>query len=79
MENIFVFAGVIAITYCIVKFIETKYLKQDENKSLNQIVKDSIVVYISSLLGYFFVQQLTPFISDSSLSHPDVFTDSPSF
>jgi hypothetical protein len=80
MDNVFVFAGFIAAVFFIVKFIEMRYVEQ-ESKPLKVLVRDTILVYISAIMGSFVVEQISPVISEtiSSVTSPAVFNDSPDF
>jgi hypothetical protein len=80
MDNIFVFAGFIAAVFFIAKFIEMRYIEQ-ESKPLKVLVRDTILVYISAIVGSFVVEQISPVISESisSISSPAVFNDNPDF
>ena len=52
-----------------------------ENKPLKFLIRDSLLVYFSVIVGNFVVDQLKPVIQDgeNGLSNPLVFTDSPGF
>jgi len=78
MDNIFVISGIIAFIFLIVKFMEMRVEK--ENKPLKLLIRDALVVYFSTLAGFFIIDQLNPVI-DASMTptQPSVFTDNPSF
>ena len=79
MDNIFLAAGVISVIFFIAKFLEMQYVDK-EPKPLKILIRDSLLVYISVILGYFIVDQLSPVINDIKISTtPLVFTDNPSF
>jgi len=48
---------VISIIYMIYKIIDMKYISKDE-KSLKNITKDSLVVFLSSIISMFILEQL---------------------
>jgi hypothetical protein len=77
MENIFVIASVIAVTYIIAKFIEMRFIEK-ESKPLKILIRDALVVYISVLFGDFIIRQVNPVINSVSKATP-VFTDNPGF
>ena len=77
--NIFLFAGIISVTYFILKFIEMRFIEK-ENKPLKYLIRDSLVVYFSVITGDFMVKQITPFMDETiTTSTPIVFTDNPGF
>jgi hypothetical protein len=80
MDNIFVFAGIIAVIFFIVKFIEMRFIEK-ESKPLKLLIRDTLVVYISVIGGHFILDQLKPVIQsagEGSTVTP-VFTDNPGF
>ena len=74
MENFFFVSIVISVVYIIFKFIEMKFIEK-EFKSLKIIIKDTIIVYICSVLGLFVIDQFKPIIKNST----QVFVDNPDF
>lgn len=53
MEKIFILVFVILVVYLLARFLEYRFLNQEEEErpSLKQIVRDSIVVGASSVVG----------------------------
>jgi len=51
---------------------------EKENKPLKLLIRDTILVYLSTLLGLFTIDQLKPVINVENVS-PTVFTDNPTF
>ena len=85
MENIFIKAAVVSIFFCIAKFIEIRFLDKDKDseqntKGLKLLVRDSLLVYVSVVCGYFILEQFTN-VSQSigSSKTTQVFTDNPEF
>jgi hypothetical protein len=80
MDNIFLVAGIISVIYFIGKFLEMRYVDQ-EPKPLKLLVRDSLLVYVSVVVGNFIVDQLKPVIEEVDIKtvSPPVFTDNPSF
>ena len=88
MEEVFIIATIITISYCISKYIEYRYFSQDY-KSLKDIVRDCLLVLICSVSGsyiYFHFQKtIRDFFNvvtetkvlDSATTQ--VFTDVPAF
>ena len=78
-SNIFVNAGAAAILFLIMKYIEIRFIEK-ENKPLKELIKDTLIVYISVLSGFYLLDQLSPMMeSVSSDNIPAVFTGNPEF
>lgn len=77
MESIFVTAAVVAIIFFIGKFIEMRFIEK-ENKPLKLLIRDSLLVYVCVISGFFILDQLSPIIQNGG-SNPVVFTDNPEF
>jgi len=52
---------------------------EKENKPIKLLVRDTLVVYFSVLIGNFVLEQLKPAIQAGGASAPAVFTDTPDF
>ena len=79
MSNLFMNAGAIAIIFLIIKFIEMRFIEK-ENKPLKELIKDSLIVYISVLAGYYLLEQLSPMMETvTGNNSPAVFTGNPEF
>jgi len=78
MDNIFIIAAIISIIYLIVKFLEMRIIEK-ENKPLKLLIRDSLLVYFSVVLGYFIISQINPIIHGGSKPNTPVFTDNPGF
>ena len=76
METNFTYSLIISLIYIIIKFIETKLLLKTNDKTIKHLIKDTIIVYLSSLLGLYVVEQLNPEILKTD---PGVFTEKPEF
>jgi len=76
MTNIYLIALIISLVFLIVKFIELRFMKR-ENLSLKSIVVDTILVYCSSVGGYFIMNQLN--LQTKSLDVVPAFVDGPGF
>lgn len=80
MDNIFFIASIISIIYFICKFIEMRFIER-ENKPLKLLVRDSLLVYFSVILGDFVISQVSPIINggDGKSVITPIFTDNPEF
>ena len=56
MKNIFYISTIITIVYFLLKFIEIKYILNDE-KSFKELLRETIMVYLSILTGMFIYNQ----------------------
>ena len=78
-SNLFMNAGAIAIIFLIIKFIEMRFVDK-ENKPLKELIKDTLIVYISVLSGYYLLEQLSPMMETvGGNNSPAVFTGNPEF
>ena len=64
MDNIFLVAGIISVIFFIAKFLEMRYI-DSEPKPLKLLIRDSLVVYVSVVIGSFILDQLKPVINES--------------
>jgi hypothetical protein len=78
MDNIFIIAAVISLIYLIIKFFEMRLIEK-VNKPLKLLIRDSLLVYFSVVLGYFIIGQINPIIHGGSKQITPVFTDNPGF
>ena len=81
LPNKYVIAGVVSVVYLLLKFFEMRFLDR-ENKPLKELVRETILVFFSTLGGFFVVEQLGPLnsvIADNTPSSPPIFTGSPEF
>jgi len=81
MDNIYIISGVIAFVFFLGKFIEMRFIER-ESKPLKVIVKDTLLVYVCTIIAFIILEQLKPIIQESSGSAPITqiaFTDNPTF
>lgn len=79
MDNLFIIAGIVSVIFFISKFLEMRFV-EDEPKPLKIIIRDSLLVYCSVLMGGFIIEQLTPAIAETNKKTiPNVFIDNPPF
>jgi hypothetical protein len=76
MNNIYLVAGVVSLIFFIFKFIEMRFITK-ENKSLKQVIIDTIIVFVSSILSYLIVEKLD--LKTKELNQAPAFTDGPGF
>ena len=59
MDNYFFTGGIIAIVFALFKFAEMRLVLK-ENKPVKDLVRDTVLVYLSSVVALFVGDQLTP-------------------
>jgi len=75
-NSIFITGVAVAATYLVFRFIEMRFILK-ENKPLKVLARDTLVVYLSVVLGNFIMQQLGGMTITKSI--PQVFTNDPDF
>ena len=84
MEKFFIIATAIAITYVSIKFIEMRFILK-ENKPVKDIIRDTVLVYLSSVVGVFIFDQINPIkslaksVTGQATVNPAAFVDQPTF
>jgi hypothetical protein len=83
MSSIFVIAGVIAIVFCILKFIEMRFIEK-ETKPVKLLLKDTVIVYLCSVIGYYVLEQIGSLVKEGGgvvgeKNMAEVFTGEPEF
>jgi hypothetical protein len=75
MNNLFLTSTLIAISYFVFKLIDIKYIKK-ENLILKNQVRNTIIVYLSSLTGLYLIDNINNNVTENNMS---VYTDKPDF
>jgi predicted acyltransferase len=75
-NSIFVSGVAVAVIYLIFRFIEMRFILK-ENKPLKLLARDTLLVYLSVLLGNFIMVQVGGI--DIASKVPQVFTNTPEF
>jgi len=88
MEQMFVISFLVTAIFCVMKFLEAKFLEK-EMKPLKYFVRDILMVFISSIIGaviFFNLQgslmDMMGVITDNkslNLATTQIFTDAPGF
>ena len=79
MNNEFVTSLTITIIVFIIKFLEMRLILK-ENKGLKVLFKESLIVFISSIISLFILNEFKVFnIISSGKGVPDVFVNQPNF
>lgn len=76
MNSKFAIAGVVGIVYVILKFLEIRFITK-ETKPVKEITRDALLVYISSVLALFVIEQADA--SEIGKTNVAAFVGSPDF
>ena len=79
MNNQVLTAAIVSFIFFLIKFFEMRFIIK-ENKPLKVLVTDSLIVFISTTLTLFLLQQfnIDKIIGNTPIS-PDAFINSPDF
>ena len=77
MDNIFLNAGIIAVVYLLIRFAEMRIILK-ESRPLKDLVKDTLLVYLSIIVGMYVIEQIMP-NENSGNKILGAFTDAPGF
>jgi hypothetical protein len=88
MEEVFIITTIITVSFCLSKFIEYKYIS-DDVKPLKDVVRDSLLVLMSSVSGSYFyfyfqtsIRDFFNVVTETKVLNnatTQVFTDNPNF
>jgi hypothetical protein len=88
MEKEFILAAFVTLMFSVLKFVEMKYVDK-ESKPMKLFVRDSIIVFICTLLSSYlffsfdgYISDFFNVVTDSKVINPantQVFTDVPGF
>lgn len=82
-NNEYVVSGIITFVFLVAKFIEMRFNKsneEDEPKPLKFLLRDGLLVYVSSLLGFYIISQFEEHaVSGSTVKEVPAFTGGPDF
>lgn len=79
MEKYFIHSGIIAFIYLLMKFTEMRIVTK-ENKPIKEMMRDTIIVYLSGILGLYIIDELMPAAASlTKVVAPSVFVDMPGF
>lgn len=72
----------VSIVFFIIKYIETHVIKKDP-LPLKNLIKESIIVFLSVIIGFFMITQVSPMIQHVTMPKGGgtsaAFTDNPTF
>lgn len=65
-QSSFIIAAAVAVIFAISKFVENKYVLKEEHISVKNIVRDSLMVYVSTVVGIFIIDQVGETVNKQS-------------
>ena len=89
--NLFVIGAIIATVYFLLKFLEMRFVDQDDKKPIKVLIRDTLIVCISSVVGVYLLETFKMFDSSGlglggdgsgnsgNSSSPAAFVDTPGF
>ncbi len=77
MDKVFVNAGVIAVVYSLIKFVEMRMILK-EARPIKELLRDTIMVYVSAIAGMFIIEQMGT-VSMTGKNSTNVFVGKPEF
>jgi hypothetical protein len=77
MNNIFVHAGIIAVVYSLIKFVEMRMILK-EARPVKELLRDTIMVYVSAIAGMFIIDQMDQ-VTTTGKKSTNVFVGNPEF
>jgi hypothetical protein len=78
MEKYIMHSGIIAFIYLLMKFAEMRIVIK-ETKPIKELVRDTIMVYLSSMVGLYIIDEFMPSGEAVKKTVTNVFTDHPGF
>ena len=92
-NNAYIVSGIIAFVFLVAKFIEMRFTNSNSNKSgegdddsatqpkpLKFLLRDALLVYVSSLLGFYIIAQFEEHAATgSAVKEVAAFTSGPDF
>lgn len=83
MKSQYSISMTIAIVHFIIKYVETHVVKKDP-QPLKKMFRESFIVFLSCIIGFFVIDELTPMFDDiiPSVTHKGgsiAFTGDPNF
>ena len=77
MDKVFVNAGVIAVVYSLIKFVEMRMILKAA-RPIKELLRDTIMVYVSAIAGMFIIEQMGT-VSMTGKNSTNVFVGNPEF
>ena len=74
-ESPFMLATTISIIYLLLRFVEMRFIIK-ETKPLKTLIRDGLLVYLSTLSGFYMLQHIAPIVKTANTA---AFIDVPNF
>ena len=75
-ESPFMLSTTISVIYLLLRFIEMKFILK-ETKPLKTLIRDALLVYFSTLSGFYILQHIAPVVK--STANTAAFINDPDF
>ena len=72
----FMLSTAVSVIYLLIRFIEMRFITK-ETKPLKTLIRDALLVYVSSLSGFYILQNITPVVTSNVST--GAFTNEPDF
>ena len=72
----FMLSTAVSVIYILIRFIEMRFVTK-ETKPLKTLIRDGLLVYLSSLCGFYILQNITPVVT--TVVDTKAFTNEPDF
>lgn len=79
MDNIFIIALIISVVFTLGKLFEMKFLLEEDKKPIKYLIRDSLFVYLSVIISFFIINQISPNISKFNKEPLLAFLSEPEF
>ena len=76
-SNIFLNATIISFIFLFFKFIEMRFIVK-ENKPFKELFRETMIVFISIIIGYYLIEQVMP-LKNISYESTKAFVGNPEF
>jgi hypothetical protein len=78
MEKYIIHSGIISFIYLLMKFVEMRVVIK-ETKPIKELIRDTVIVYLSSMVGLYIIDEFMPSGESIKKTVTNVFTDMPGF
>ena len=79
MTDVFIYSLAISAIFFLFKFLEMKFVPDDEKKPLKVVIKESLLVYFAAVLGIYLYSQFDIPTTIKDSKNTMAFTDTPAF
>jgi hypothetical protein len=77
MTDIFFYALAVSVVYFLFKLLEMKFVAEEDKQPLKVIIKDTLFVYVTSMIGIYMYSQFDT--KQKGGNQPSAFLNSPEF